>query len=720
MLSVDLNQVPHHSAIDEITNVVCNRTQNTDRGFFDVLVAFFLAKIATSMRVTVHTDDRGQIPTNIFTIALGPSGTGKGYGTYTLEHDFLRGFKNTFMNETFPVVSEDWLWSMANERALRKTDGDPEVEKKKLDLDFQSLGALPFTFDSGTAPAVKQLRQKLLMANCGAINLQVDEIGSNLVGQTEILNVFLELYDQGMTKNKLVKNTADNRRGEELDGKTPTNMLLFGTPSKLLDGGPTEEAFYSFLETGYARRCLFGIGQRIRAHETLTAAQIYDRLTDPSNEAVIQKWHDHFASLANPNKFGWRVNVDRTVAVELMEYKIQCERLADALPEHEEIQKSELAHRYFKALKLAGIYAFIDESIEMEMIHLHQAIKLVEQSGDCFKSILRREKTYVKLAKFLMGTKGVEQTHADLVEALPFYPTSGARRTELMVLAQGWAYKNHGLIKKTFLEGIEFYSGETLEETDLEKVTLSYSDHMAYNYLGDRAPFERLHELMALPGYHWCNHHFTNKHRSTDTAIPGFDLLVLDVDGTMPMATVHDMMADYRFLTHTTKRHGEDGKDRFRMILPITHRLLLDKDDYTEFMDNVRTWLPFEVDPSVNEIAKKWMTTPGCQHLYNEGRLLDVLQFIPKTSKNEAYQAAFEKVANLDGLERWFASKMEAGSRNNHMIRYAMALVDLGLPYAEIESRVMTLNGAIKAPLLEDELRNTVLLTVAKKLAGTP
>jgi hypothetical protein len=97
-----------------------------------------------------------------------------------------------------------------------------------------------------------------------------------------------------------------------------------------------------------------------------------------------------------------------------------------------------------------------------------------------------------------------------------------------------------------------------------------------------------------------------------------------------------------------------------------------------------------------------------------------VLQFIPKTSKNEAYQAAFEKVANLDGLERWFASKMEAGSRNNHMIRYAMALVDLGLPYAEIESRVMTLNGAIKAPLLEDELRNTVLLTVAKKLAGTP
>ena len=37
---------------------------------------------------------------------------------------------------------------------------------------------------------------------------------------------------------------------EEIDGKTPTNALLFGTPSKLLDGGQTEDQFYSFLKQG--------------------------------------------------------------------------------------------------------------------------------------------------------------------------------------------------------------------------------------------------------------------------------------------------------------------------------------------------------------------------------------------------------------------------------------------------------------------------------------
>ena len=84
---------------------------------------------------------------------------------------------------------------------------------------------------------MKQLRHKLLLANCGSINLQIDEIGSNLIGSVDVLTLFLELYDQGIVKQKLTKNTAENQRGEELDGKTPTNMLLFGTPAKLLDGG---------------------------------------------------------------------------------------------------------------------------------------------------------------------------------------------------------------------------------------------------------------------------------------------------------------------------------------------------------------------------------------------------------------------------------------------------------------------------------------------------
>lgn len=714
---IDFSSIKHHPAIDELTAVICNRTQNTDRGFYDVEVAYFLGKIAASMRVSLLTKDRGDVPVNIYTLALATSGSGKGYSVSILENEFLAGFKTRFMNETFPIIAEDNLWKIAFERAAR--DGTAEdAEKEKLDREFRDAGALAFTFDSGTTAAVKQMRQKLLLGNCGSINLQIDEIGSNLVGSTDVLNAFLELYDQGIIKQKLTKNTKENQRSEEIDGKTPTNMLLFGTPTKLLDGGQVEDHFYSFLETGYARRCLFGIGQKIRASSSLTPDQIFKRLTDPANNAIIQKWSNHFANLADPNRFGWKITVDDTVAIELIRYKVYCETIADALPENEDILKSEISHRYYKCLKLAGAFAYIDESMELEMGHLYQAMKLVEQSGECFKNILRREKAYAKLARYLSGV-GTEQTHADLHEALPFYKTGQAARNEMMAMAMAWGYKNHIIIKKTFSDGIDFFMGETLEETKLSHLTLSYSGHMAYNFINDHAPFDDLTKLITLKDYHWANHHFKGGHRAEENTILGFNTLVLDVDGTAPLSLVHDLMKEYTFMTYTTKRHTEEA-NRFRLILPMNYKLMLDSEEYKEFMTNIINWLPFKVDESANQRARKWLTNPNATVHFNKADLLDVLRFVPKTSKNEQYSKEYQAVANLDNIERWFLEKMSVGSRNNHLIRYALALVDSGLSYPEIEGRVLNLNKQIQNPLTEEEIRNTVLVTVAQKSLKQP
>ena len=48
---IDLTGVTHHPAITEIVDVLCNKTQNTDKGFFRAEVAYFLGKMASIMRV---------------------------------------------------------------------------------------------------------------------------------------------------------------------------------------------------------------------------------------------------------------------------------------------------------------------------------------------------------------------------------------------------------------------------------------------------------------------------------------------------------------------------------------------------------------------------------------------------------------------------------------------------------------------------------------------
>lgn len=727
---IDLTGVSHHPAIEEIVDVLTAKTQNTDRGFFRTEVAYFLGKMASSMRATIVTKDRGEIPVNIYALALASSGYGKGHSVNIVENEFMGGFQKRFMEDTLPVIAEQHLWVIANDRAARQgTDQQEEFDKVKGD--FVRSGEPVFTFDSGTPPAVKQLRHKLLLANCGSINLQIDEIGSNLIGSVDVLNLFLELYDQGMVKQKLTKNTAENTRSVEVGGKTPTNMLLFGTPSKLLDGGQTEEQFYSFLETGYARRCLFGVGQEEKkAYHTQSAAEIYARLLQPGNAQSIQKWAQQFHKLADPAMFGWKIQVDDAVAIALMEYKIACELKADAMKQHEEIRKAEMSHRYFKALKLAGAFAFVDESSEVEMDHLKQAILLVEESGNAFQTILTREKAYVKLAKYIADVQ-TEVTHADLVEALPYYAKGNQARNEMMSLAMSWGYKKHIIIKKSFVDGIEFFRGETLRETDLAQMRVSYSEHWAYDYLGEEVPFDELHQLVQAPGYHWANHHFKNSHRAEENAIVGFNMIVIDVDKGTSLAAAQELMKEYKFLTYTTKRHqvkvvdklgNESQNDRFRMILPINYHLELDREEYKEFMENVCAWLPFKnTDEDANQRSRKWMSHDGGTYQYNlEGQILDALPFVPKTSKNEEYKQGMKQVASLDNLERWFAQRIASGNRNNQMIKYALALVDGGHSLIDVNRMVLDFNKKLSNPLSEQELASTVLTTVAKRYQAKP
>lgn len=183
---MDLTKVKDAPVIEEIVDVLCNKTQNTDRGFYKVEVAYFLAKMASAMRASIMTKDRGKVPINIYALCLASSGFGKGHSVNIMENDLIKGFKRRFLDETMPSISEDHLTAMAQDRSIRNSTTE-EVEMDILNAEYKRLGAYPFTFDSGTTPAVKQLRDKLLLANCGSINLQIDEIGSNLIGSTEVL-----------------------------------------------------------------------------------------------------------------------------------------------------------------------------------------------------------------------------------------------------------------------------------------------------------------------------------------------------------------------------------------------------------------------------------------------------------------------------------------------------------------------------------------------------
>lgn len=715
-----IDHLKFHPIQEEVVKICMEKTQNADAYFFHLLFAYFMSKIATMMRVSVKTDAFGQLPCNMYAINLAISGSGKGRSLALIEEEVINGFREKFLQETFPIISDDTKYKLSVRRANRNGT-DPDTEKQILDEEFIQAGPMVFGFDSGTTAAVKQMRHKLLLAGLGSMNMEIDEIGSNLLGNSDVLTTYLELYDIGKVKQKLVKHTRDNIRTEDLQGRTPANMLLFGTPTKLLNGSKTEDEFYDMLETGFARRSFFGYS-RYRAHgKEYTAEEIHDILTDQSSSTYLHKLSDKLMERAEATLAGLVIPMHKDVTINLLDYRLYCDKRAERFSDYEDMRKAEMKHRYFKTAKLAGTYAFLDGTKSVHTEHLEYAIAMAEASGSAFDKILNRDKNYEKLAAYLCSI-GRQVTHADMIEDLPFYKGTERDRKEMISLATACAYRNNSVIRREEVDGIEFFSGKALIETSMDDLLVSYSKNITTGYVNQGISWQQLGKLCTAPNYHWTAFWLSEDksapgsggYRDDDHVQGGCNLAVIDVDGSTSVDMVKMLLSDWKYFIYTTKRHTKDAH-RFRVVMPLSHIVELDSKDYKEFMDNILNWLPFSADMQTNQRSRKWLTNAG-DSWYHDGELLDVFQFLPKTKKAEERKVKAAKLTSLTALERWFYDRMESGNRNNLMYRYGMALADSGLDLNSIQNNILALNAKIPDPLKEAEILTTVMVSVNRKM----
>lgn len=709
----------YHPLSEKIVDVLVKKVNNSNRHYFRILVGYYLSKVASMMRCSIQTQERGDIPVNTYVLNLMPSGAGKGHSTNIIEHDFIEPFKKAFLGSIFPTQAEANISDLAADEARQKVANgsilsqaeEENIANEIFTKQFERLGELAFSFDSGTAPAVKQMREKLLLAGAGSMNLELDEIGSNMSANVDVLNTFLELYDKGYIKQKLIKNTTENIRSKELPGNTPTNLMMFGTSSKLLDGGKVEEEFKQFLETGYARRLLFGYTTTSNRPKQVSAAERFKQMTSNDLQQDAQQISALFKTFAS-RPFNHIVQMSEEDSIYLIEYQIRCEERAEAMKEHQQVHKAEMIHRYYKALKLAGAYAFADGVSTMTKDHLDYAISLVEDSGEQFNALMERKGSYERLANYLADI-GKEVTEHEMLEDLPFYKGSTMQRKDLMTLAMSYGYRNNIIIKHRIQDDISFYSGETLAEVDLNGMHVAISTDITQNFQSANPPWDQLWKLTTAEGHHFTAHNFVNQHRKGDNAIPGFDLLILDCDGEISIESAKLLLSDYKFMISTTKRHSED-ENRFRLILPMSHYLKLSSKEYSEFMENVFNWLPFDTDTAAKDIARKWETYPG-HYEYNDGEILDVTMFIPQTKKADETRSKLD-ANGMSNMERWFYNNTEKGNRAVHLYRYGMVLIDNGLQLGELIEKIESFNASLDTPLSEEQLRNSTIKSLSKEL----
>lgn len=96
--------------------------------------------------------------------------------------------------------------------------------------------------------------------------------------------------------------------------------------------------------------------------------------------------------------------------------------------------------------------------------------------------------------------------------------------------------------------------------------------------------------------------------------------------------------------------------------------------------------------------------------------MFNVLDYIPRSTKNEDRIKKAKDYANLDGLQYWVMSTTGEGNRNKQLYRYAMILVDSGHDYDDINTLVKQMNDGLKDGISDKEIANTIMSSVARKL----
>ena len=147
----------------------------------------------------------------------------------------------------------------------------------------------------------------------------------------------------------------------------------------------------------------------------------------------------------------------------------------------------------------------------------------------------------------------------------------------------------------------------------------------------------------------------------------------------------------------------------------MNYNLSMDADEFKQFMNNVYDWLPFKVDSVTNQRSRKLMSHAG-DYEYVDGQLLDAMDFIPQTSKNDEREQVLHNQQSLTNLQRWFVNNTGIGNRSDQLHKYAMILIDQGMDYDVVHTKVLSLNEQIQDPLTEIEVSNTIMNTSGKKI----
>ncbi|MBC3810101.1 hypothetical protein [Undibacterium aquatile] len=138
----------------------------------------------------------------------------------------------------------------------------------------------------------------------------------------------------------------------------------------------------------------------------------------------------------------------------------------------------------------------------------------------------------------------------------------------------------------------------------------------------------------------WFSSHYTRRLSANALDMAA---LVLDFDGGLPLKNARQRFIDYEHVGYTSFNHGEEGKDKHRIVLP--YKVPLPIGMFHRIQSAIQHWVEGDgetkADPASYHLCQVFIlpaTRPDQQHnavsWHNQGKLLDWSMFEVSTGSN--------------------------------------------------------------------------------------
>jgi len=706
---MQINKEKLNPIVKDVMELVLNIKDDIPENLILMMINYSFAEMTSNLRVKLKLYDGTVKPLNNYTYIFAPSGVGKDLSLNALNRIFVDSFKGKMQKGFDKHKSKYW-----EKRTMTLVDEECEDVDNAIKEEMRMVSPFSYRIASGTEAGISKSRVTYGYYDIGAINLVIDELGANYANIRSLIALMLSSYEDGDTNGRQLKNeSVISVKG------VPSNFLGYSSPALVFDGGITEKSLFDDLNQGMARRSFFALVEKPE-QKKLTAKERVAKAREKAdhNEGKIKEMNIYFADLAGKKNMYKEIPMTEEAEILIAEYQIKCEEIVEANPDIQEQERLELINRSWKAVRLAGVYAFISNKDEIDADSVHQATYVADVSGESFKKVMNQPPVYERVFNFIKDRK--KTSDVDL-EKQAWFSGNKTHKRDLLSLARAHGYENDYLFKLKEVEGVEFYSFTEVPKTDIDNIHISISKDITKGFKPKKVPFDVLHEVVCSPDWNYSAGTFKKGHRNKANYEKKQNLVIIDIDEGMDMATAKIMFSNYKCMIATTKSHQKDknGKvcDRFRLIFITDRTIKLDSELYSRFMANVYESLGVPADESCKDSSRFYYGAEG-EHWYSEGtKLLEISDLIPDTTKEKERKVLLSSsgIGSTDGLERYLLEEAIKGNRNHQCLKYAGFLYSNGYSLDDAKEKVLAFNDKMPESLPEKEIKGTVFKTLEKK-----